>query len=285
MENFRDRLEFILSGRKIHPWAASLGVSKGAAENMWKGNAPGPEILNAIMLKENINLSWFLSGEGSPFMVRRCETDAEFADTIRNYDVVNNQWRLLLCTDGSRLLIFLSRPQTYQYKEKNIEYHAFEVITGPVGALIHQALLDAYDKTISAPKEVATITWSAAQLGFSELSKLIQGEVGPIQAFGDGKKVKPIISTHYVDGPDAIIRKIIINNEASSTANYSEVRTELMRAIIRLVEQTAEDESISLSIEDKAKIYTSLYRHAERRGVSSKDLDRSNILSILEVIK
>lgn len=286
MNSFRERLEFLLCGRKIHPWAASLGVSKGAAENMSKGNIPGPEILNAIMCKENISLSWLIDGKGAPYLIDLCSSETEFAATLKMH-FTDFHWDVMLVHDGFRIVVMLSKPAEYDYKGKIINYHLYELITGPFGLQVSEYLKSFHEKQAFARGDLihgSFNEWGESKIDKESLTKIIKGQLGPNQMYGDNDKLDAAFQWSYINSPEPVIREIELNYQNQASRKATDISKELLRAVISLVEETAQDEQIELDIESKAKVYTSVYRHALRNKLSSKDLSKSNILGILEVL-
>ena len=291
MNNFKDRLLSVLCGRKLYPWAASLGISRGAAESMNKGNIPGSEILTAIRRKENVCLTWLVSGEGKRYSVDMHDSDAEFAEKLKMHDIVGNKWNIAVIFDKTRLVVCLASPTTYIYKNKQIDYITYEVITGPVGFETQDVLLDCFERTKQIQYEPKSHWWFSI-VDSKQLNLLIQGHIGSIAAFGDGPKfgqkikVAPMLPIARLDGElEPMFRKLRLNIEEEADAQSENVASkELMQAVITLVEQTAQIEDIELSIEQKAKVYTAVYRHAQKKGMNHNQLDPDLAASVLDVI-
>lgn len=291
MNNFKDRLLLVLCGRKLYPWAASLGISRGAAESMNKGNVPGSEILTAIMRKENVCLSWLVSGEGKRYSVDIHDSDVEFAEKLKMHDIVGNKWNVAVVFDKSRLVVCLASATTYIYKDKQIDYITHEVLTGPVGFETQNMLLDCFERTKQIQDEPKSHWWFSG-VETKYLNLLIQGQIGPIAAFGDGLefgqkiKVAPMLPLRRLDDEmEHMFEGLRLNTEEKVDAQSEDVTSkELMQAVITLVEQTAQIEDIQLSIEQKAKVYTAVYRHAKKKGMDHKQLDPVLVTSVLDVL-
>lgn len=70
IENFVDRLNVILGGRKPHPWASALGWQKTLVHRIFNGKQlPSPDYLASLAAAERVNLTWLLTGEGTPYLV------------------------------------------------------------------------------------------------------------------------------------------------------------------------------------------------------------------------
>ena len=284
MDNFRRRLDLILQGRKIYPWAASLGVSKGVAESMSKGVIPGSEILNAIMCKENVNISWLLSGEGPIYRVFHYATDMSFAMTIDAYEVAQEGWNISLCIYESLLAVVLSRTEQYTYKDKKIDYQAHKLITGPCGNMTIDVLKELYENTLFNNHG----RYRIYRLNSGDFYFLVEGVTSPA-VYTYNAIITDAVQMNNEDfayqEPQPHFEKLIKDIGLVQKEKTFELSIELMRASINLVDETAQEEGVTLSTDDKAKIYTAIYRHAERKNINAKDLDSTNVLSLLEVMK
>ena len=258
---------------------------------MNKNNIPGSEILTAIMRKENVCLTWLVSGEGKKYNVDMHESDAEFAEKLKMHDIVGNKWNVAVVFDKTRLVVCLASPTTYIYKDKHIDYITHEVLTGPVGFETQDVLLDCFERTKQI-QDKQTSHWWFSNVDSKQLDPLIHGRIGPIAAFGDGTefgqkiKVTPLLPVARLDGElELMFRALRLNIEEEPDAQSEDVASkELMQAVIALVEQTAQIEDIELSIEQKAKIYTAVYRHAQKKGMNHTQLDPVLATSLLDVL-
>lgn len=128
-----ERLAFVVGDRKIHPWAKSIGVSKGTIESvMNKGGMPGAETLGIIRRAENVRIDWLLEGRGTPFYVAPCASDQAAASLLDEL-LSEEQWEVTVVSDHHRLAFVLSQPGSHSVKDQFIDYTIVEVIVGPLG--------------------------------------------------------------------------------------------------------------------------------------------------------
>ncbi|MER2527430.1 MAG: hypothetical protein ABTR07_05835 [Candidatus Competibacter denitrificans] len=70
MNFFIDRLKFLTGGVRPHPWGTRLGWDRGLISRAFSGKQlPGPEALTQLAMIERVNLTWLLTGEGTPYLV------------------------------------------------------------------------------------------------------------------------------------------------------------------------------------------------------------------------
>ncbi|MGI9278215.1 MAG: hypothetical protein ACR2PX_01085 [Endozoicomonas sp.] len=272
MQKFQERLNYLLNGRKITPFIRVLGFSRGVTEHINKGSVPGSEVLIAICRTENVSLNWLLEDIGAPFLIDTCDSDSELAEHLEAH--INIEGSIInLIHDGPRLVVELSHPVEYLHKDKPVKFMYREYLTGPVGNATRNLLLDKYQQNPDR--------WQESYLNSEYLDVLRIGFLGPFSLYGD-KKIPGKLEPLSLDTKDDLIR---ILDACYEPEPAGEVSMDLMRAVITQVDETAMIENIILSVDQRARTYTSAYRHAQRKGLAPKDLDSSNILSLLEVLK
>lgn len=125
-----ERLRILLRGRKKHPWAASLGISRGTADRMFRGEIPGHETLGLIMRAENISISWLTEGAGAPYLVRWFTTDEEALKYLDELLELQD-WTVHRLTDGEKIdVLILYAPAEVEYKGTTVRYTEINVIAG-----------------------------------------------------------------------------------------------------------------------------------------------------------
>lgn len=87
LDTVKDRMYFILDGRKPYVWGESIGWNRGTVDSAFRlGKAPGPRDLAILTVAERVNLSWLLVGEGPPYLVLPLPEPQDLAvDESANY--------------------------------------------------------------------------------------------------------------------------------------------------------------------------------------------------------
>lgn len=137
-----DRIKHLLDGRKVHPWAAAIGISKGSIESVMKlGGMLGGDALSAIHRCENARIDWILDGRGAPYSVS-CVTSDEAAEELLQ-DLLDENWNIAIVTDSQRIALVLAQQGSFEVKDgkddggvqqyRTIDYTIIEVIVGHIG--------------------------------------------------------------------------------------------------------------------------------------------------------
>lgn len=179
---FKQRLEWILAGRKITPWAKNIGFTSGTMSRLSKGEAPGVEILTAIMRTENANLSWLLDGHGLPFIIDTHFNSESFLTMLRMHDA-DSPYKVYFTMNkeqGLAVFIFAQPASYFLKKDKLIQYRQIEVVVGPYTEKIRNAIFHA-----QVFKNSSTHAFILDDL---EFRSLIRGQYGTYQLFGDKAK-------------------------------------------------------------------------------------------------
>lgn len=130
---FLDRLQRVLGGRKPHPWAAGVGWTRGVVDSLKDGGVPSPEFLAALGRAEGVSLNWMLTGEGQPFRVAVCVSDAQAASLVSAHLADSKEWQPFLLQARRGFAVVLTLPAQYQVKDKAVDYTAVELVAGAVG--------------------------------------------------------------------------------------------------------------------------------------------------------
>ena len=280
MNDFKARLDIVLAGRKLHPWAKGLGFSRGAAENMGKGVVPGSEILAVIMRQENVSLTWLATGRGVPFMVHQCKYADDLTDAL-NLHFSDAWWDINLYTDGTELFFELELPTTYDFKGKTIEYTQREWLAGPLDKQV-LACLEGYmqrrfDKFMENSKK-----WQLVTLPAELMDKLSSGYISPYTLHSETSLTKPLNRK----GLDNIqwhepLLNLFINYQSTDAENLS---IPLLRAVLKMVRQLADDETEYLSPEEEAKIAAATYKYAIKKNLKPDDLDPDLVQGMMDML-
>ncbi len=175
-KTFLDRLQRVLSGRKPHTWAATVGWTRGAVDSVKEGGIPGPDFLAALGRAENVNLNWALTGQGAPYRVAVAASDLQAAQILDAHLVDSQDWQPYLLEASGRYAAVLTMPASYLLKEKEIQYTAMEVVAGALGP----ASILMLDR--KSPAKGCELVKVADE----ELRELEKGEVGAYELLRQG---------------------------------------------------------------------------------------------------
>lgn len=265
--SFNDRLLRVLSDRKKIAWGESLGFNKSTVTRIFGGEVPGTDILNAIMRKENLSLSWLLSGRGDEFVVARTQIPEEFGDLLEVL-LEEGHWTAHICNAPNGATVVLDRPGQYEYKGKAIDYRIVEIINGPVSEeLIKELRLE---KSIGDDNKCYS-SFKLCELDEDTAWSLSNGYLGTFKLFGDSE-FRGLLEKSITDKDIASLLKV------STPKSELPVDTNLMRGVIELVDNVLVEEGIHLDTPTKARIITAAYRSAEKKG----EVDPITIGAIIE---
>ena len=178
LESIPTRITQLLSDRRPHTWAMSIGLSRGSMESVMKlGGMLGSEALSAIRRCENVRIDWLLDGRGQPYSTS-CVTSDEAAVELLQELMTEQNWSINIVTDGYRRALVLEQPGNLDVKDgkaedgsqcfRTIHYSIIEVIVGHVGQQV-------MDLVRSHPQV------SLARVGSDEMTEIEQGRVGTWQ--------------------------------------------------------------------------------------------------------
>ncbi|MDH5393943.1 MAG: hypothetical protein OEY11_12210 [Gammaproteobacteria bacterium] len=163
--NFLSNIEFLLGKQDKHPWGKQIGLSTGTVSRMFQGKIPGHEVLNAISKYENASITWMVTGETSPYLITTLIDDEELAEHLN--ELLDQDWKISILNGKTKQsVIVLSKPAQYQINNKIIDYTAIEVMSGPLGKLTYNKLLDV--EKVCVLEDIDEVT----------LTRIIRGQVG-----------------------------------------------------------------------------------------------------------
>ena len=133
--NFKNRLEWLLNGRKIHRWGTRIGLTKTVITRMNQGVLPGADRLKPIVKAENASLTWLICGRGEKYLLVHGYSDQNCADIIREiYErSYGGPWKTHVLIDGFHMALVLTRPGSYEIDEVTYLHTVVEVVVGPMG--------------------------------------------------------------------------------------------------------------------------------------------------------
>lgn len=262
MELFSHRLGQLLAGRKIHPWGAALGVSKGAAETMSKGQVPGAEILRLIRYQEGVSLGWLVTGDGAPFVLEHCDDPRTLAQALAD-EAEQGPLTLHLFGAGREQVLLLTRPGQLQYRQRRQAYRHVRLWTLALPAL--PPLLQV---------QCAEHRWLWHDCDAAQLSQLKAGELGPWLLLDSGQLPSAV----------PLADPLTQLQQALQTGAQGQISTALMRAVIQLVDDTAQEQQLVLDVGQRARVYTAVYRHAQRLQLEADALSGDQLQTLFEVV-
>lgn len=141
MNSFYDRLVFVLGDNDKHPWGDRLGISPTKISNMFRGEGhiPNHESLALIRRVENVSITWLITGDGAPYVVSRCQLDAEACELLRQHLKDEPNWAIHIAACEPDFTVVLSQPCRIKSGERDIEYFCIEIISGAGPDTLHVA--------------------------------------------------------------------------------------------------------------------------------------------------
>lgn len=261
-KEFTPRLEWVLAGRKVTPWAKKLGLSSGTAARLLSNVLPGTDILTAIMRTEHVNLNWLLEGKGSPFMLDSY-TNADAFENMLAIHAQDARYTAYLSVDmhSGMASVVLEQPATFEFKNKTIEYQQVETLYGPCrNPLALSEALNGCD----------IHNFSLTQLDAMAFSR---GQFGTYKLLGDDKH-NGLVSNSS-GGVDLMIKngKSTVLVELKKQFGKEEMNVE------HLVPK-----NFTFSIDDKLEVLNMVIMCAEEHHIADR-LDKSTKMEVVETLE
>ncbi len=130
INNFSDRLEWLLNGRKIHRWGSKIGLTKTVITRLNQGVLPGADKLRPVVRAENVSLTWLIEGIGEKYLVNHGYSDQHCAEILQA--LYDERWKTHVLVDGFHIAIVLTQYGSYKVGNIDYLYTIVEVITGPI---------------------------------------------------------------------------------------------------------------------------------------------------------
>ncbi|WP_157674087.1 hypothetical protein [Endozoicomonas ascidiicola] len=281
---FQDRLKFLLNGRKIYPWAQSLGVSRGAAEKIYvKGVIPGPEILRAIYYKEGVDLSWFITGEGAPFRVYSAVDKSDFycriSEMLERYK--GSIYELFFLYNQEFLFIAASSIQHYTYKEKELSYKAWELLSGPNWWDIVSLLAMEFPHNEIGYK----VNWYHCRTHSKRFGSIRRGEFSPSMLFGDGPHSVGWFDLERIsqfEDLESGLRRGLDYSSWQQENHY--ISSSMFNEIAMEVNFFCDKQELSLGEAARVKLYIAVYNHCMRTGERPRAAVSHTLPNLLDVV-
>jgi hypothetical protein len=180
--DFEARLDYVLRGRKLHPWGAALGLKPATITRLRNRQFPDPEKLMPACRVENLSLSWLLYGMGTPYLVTLALDGAEALDRIEK-SIGPFSRQLLIAYSNRGWLPVLNKTEHLTLPDGSLlEYRATEVIGGNLQGL--ESLLR--DRLGTGP----TRDWAQLSMHDSDWRRLATGYMGSVELFSYDSKIE-----------------------------------------------------------------------------------------------
>lgn len=158
--NFKERIETILEGRKLHPWGSSLGLGRGLLDGISQGTIPKADALAMISRAENVRIDWLITGEGAPYLVSRFPDEAE---ALEHLEVLLEEegWSGYVVSDGAREALVLVLPRQIMAKTgETVAAPVVEVLVGggPALPVAAEAVLGELREVTVEPETLAHLS-------------------------------------------------------------------------------------------------------------------------------
>ncbi|WP_422449138.1 MULTISPECIES: hypothetical protein [unclassified Endozoicomonas] len=281
--SFKSRLEYVLGGRRLYPWASAIGVSKGAAEKMQKDVVPGSEILRVVHLREGVELTWLVTGSGRPFCINTA-LDTDDLNKMVNLNLLKNLNKSIvhLCHDGLQIVVAVGTRSSYIYKENTIKYRRWEMYSGRFSRKLAETLIYHFSSDEADSKENG---WFCSHIPSDKLTSIIRGEQGALHLFGDNDKLKPSLQIQPIDDMELMLGSLLSQlSEQRSSSNEKNIYGDLLKQVMICVDDYCREDSIHLDIDQQAKIYTSIYNHCQRTGESPYSVGLNLLPTLLDIV-
>ncbi len=187
-KSFEQRLDLILRGRKIHPWSAALGISRGIAQRLKEGSFPDPAKLTNACIVENLSLSWLIYGIGTPYTLQ-VATDGANAFEIIAKQMAESQWNILFAHSSAGWVPVLHQPGDVTLPDNSIlDYLRVQVISGSVDGC-QQLLLNRLNRAWNG-------RWGSLLMRPHDWRRLATGYMGPIELFEHAAEIAHSFEGH-----------------------------------------------------------------------------------------
>ncbi|WDE06288.1 hypothetical protein SG34_005015 [Thalassomonas viridans] len=256
----------MLANRKIYTWGKALGVSSGAVDKLLKGAVPGIDIQLSMQHKENCNLTFLNTGKGKPFNVNNFSSSRGMIDHMAEL-LINAPWNIYIVRADSLLTLVFQQPGQYEYKTKLIDHDVCEVLVGQYTETVH--------KYLSTKLEFNKVYFP--RLSEVVVEQITEGYLGTYALFGDAK------TSGYLNHLSHTI-PVLDELPPATVSEQNTADSHLMRAVVRLIEQSIVEGKAEVSVETKANIITASYNYAVKSGAKANTLDSQGILAIVDAM-
>lgn len=165
-KEFLERINFILCGRKKHPWGHALGIRSTRITQMFLGRVPTADALEIIHRAEGVSIDWLLTGDAAPFCVRHL-TDQDGVALLRKQNGAE-QYYLLTTPALTRIpALVLTRPERRSIARNTLTRYTATTLVAEVGPAMMQ--------------EMAMDRLYLTATGEPELERLQAGKLGPYE--------------------------------------------------------------------------------------------------------
>ncbi|MDT8399544.1 MAG: hypothetical protein RQ899_13110 [Pseudomonadales bacterium] len=274
LADFPARLDFLLAGRMPAAWSRQLGIQPNMVTRMRAGHIPGHEVLMRIMRAENVSLSWFTAGLGTPFLVNSYLLYEDFEEDFQKATGADPDSALHILDSVIGPVLILKTPQQNFHPGKRSSHQAGIHVFATLWSERLKALLET-----RLEQEQSHYHF----LPEADTREIGRGRVGTFRIFGDDSSRGLLDQANVSTVPRFDRRKTIAADVREAREDYV-VDAALMRATISTVEGVCQAEGLTLSHEQKARVITAVFRHLQRAGLSARNIDINLVLSVVEAV-
>lgn len=200
-ESIKERLAFLLGGRRPYPWGRPLGLADPTIRKMWReGHLPTFRFLVNIQRAENVSLSWLLSGQGAPFLINNGPPEVVIREIGNLSQGTAAPWSIYVpITEGHLALIFYRQVRLEEGLPEIVETRVFGGCS--LAATYMEALVGAEQALESSHRPVM-----AVRMQRDEWFRLATGWTGRWHLFGDELHNEPLfgVTSEQVRSSDAL---------------------------------------------------------------------------------
>jgi len=165
-KDFLERINFILGGRKKHPWGHALGIRSTRVTRMFLGQVPTADALEIIHRAEGVSIDWLLTGDAAPFCVQHL-TDQNGVALLRQQNGAE-RYHLLTTPELTRIpALVLTRPEQRSIARNAVTRYTATILVAEIGPAMLQ--------------ELATDRLYLTTIDEPTLERLKAGKLGPYE--------------------------------------------------------------------------------------------------------
>lgn len=224
MSSFLERLKLLSAGRTFNAWFKQIGWAPGDITRINQGGLPGAEKLSLLATIENVSLTWLLTGEGTPYVVRYCVTKVQAAGVIAELEGTDSSWtRYWFKLDGGGMVVIWTRHKAHPANQ-SLSWAETQVLVA-IGPTSFEQL--AYLRGEEMTEQISAL----------ERSQIAEGWLGPFQMQALGIRPAPgAPSVRESPVSDSRGQYLLLRNELLQ--EFAQLKTEdlqLLRDLVRRI--------------------------------------------------
>ncbi|MCG7588364.1 transcriptional regulator, partial [Photobacterium sp. OFAV2-7] len=225
-----------------------------------------------IRRAENVNLDWLLTGKGRPFYVGPIDNAVSFADMVKIMLEDEPHWHVYVCSLSERTILIFQQPGQYGLKDKWVDHHIIEVLVGPGSEELTEVIREFPNREqIRIPL-----------LSPEDEEAIATGQVGTYRLFDS----EDALLANHRPAKESDLQFFSSEEPTAAKPEVDEpIKLGLMRAVVTLVEDCANELGENLNSDQKSRVITAVYRQADRLGLTPEDLTADSIHTAIDVIR